>query len=67
MQLVTSKGYWLAVAFAAVLSLTVGTALAHEGREVGDYSINIGWINEPAYEGFINGVETPRDKGDGGW
>ena len=24
---------------------------------MGDYNINIGWINEPAYEGFINGVE----------
>ena len=54
---VLNKRYWLAAAVAAVLSLAVGTALAHEGREVGDYNINIGWINEPAYEGFINGVE----------
>ena len=54
---VLNKRYWLAAALAAALSLTVGTALAHEGREVGDYNINIGWINEPAYEGFINGVE----------
>lgn len=58
MQLVFSKRYWLALAaVAAVLSLTVGTVHAHEGREVGDYSINIGWIVEPAYEGFMNGVE----------
>ena len=57
MQLAFNKRYWLAAAVAAVLSLTVSTALAHEGREVGDYNINIGWINEPAYEGFINGVE----------
>ena len=57
MQLVTNKRYWLAAAVAALLSLATGTVLAHEGREVGDYSINIGWIVEPAYEGFLNGVE----------
>lgn len=58
MQLVFNKRYWLAAAVAAVLSLTVGAVFAHEGREVGDYNINIGWIVEPAYEGFMNGVEV---------
>ena len=58
MQFVFNKRFWLASAVAAVLSLAVGTVLAHEGREVGDYSINIGWIVEPAYEGFLNGVEV---------
>ena len=58
MQLAFNKRYWLVAAVAAVLSLAVGTVLAHEGREVGDYSINIGWIVEPAYEGFMNGVEV---------
>lgn len=57
MQFVFNTRYWLAVAVAVVLSLTVGTVLAHEGRQVGDYNINIGWIVEPAYEGFVNGVE----------
>ena len=58
MLLVFNKRYWLALAaVAAVLSLTVSAVFAHEGREVGDYSINIGWIVEPAYEGFMNGVE----------
>ena len=57
MQLVISKRFWFASAIAAVLSLTVSAVFAHEGREVGDYSINIGWIVEPAYEGFLNGVE----------
>ena len=57
MQLVINKRFWLAAAVAAVLSLTVGTVFAHEGREVGDYNINVGWIVEPAYEGFLNGVE----------
>ncbi len=58
MQFVFNTRYWLAAAVAVVLSLTVGTVLAHEGRQVGDYNINIGWIVEPAYEGFMNGVEV---------
>ncbi|MYB50059.1 MAG: hypothetical protein F4X72_12480 [Dehalococcoidia bacterium] len=57
MQLIFSKNLWLAAAVAVALSLAVGTVLAHEGREVGDYNIDIGWINEPAYEGVMNGVE----------
>ena len=58
MQLVFNRRYWLVAAVAAVLSLTVGVVSAHEGREVGDYRINIGWIVEPAYEGVMNGVEV---------
>ena len=58
MQLVFNRRNWLAAAVAAVLSLTVGVVSAHEGREVGDYRINIGWIVEPAYEGLMNGVEV---------
>ncbi len=33
-----------------------GTVLAHEGRDVGDYNFVVGFINEPAIEGMINGV-----------
>ena len=58
MQLAFNKRFWLAAAVAAVLSLVAGTALAHEGRQVGDYNIDVGWIVEPAYEGFPNGVEV---------
>ena len=58
MRLVFNKRYWLAAAVAAVLGLAVGTVAAHEGREVGDYRVNVGWIVEPAYEGFPNGVEV---------
>ncbi|MXY44005.1 MAG: hypothetical protein F4Y50_08140 [Dehalococcoidia bacterium] len=57
MQLAFNMRYWVAAVVAAVLSLAVGTVLAHEGREVGDYNIDIGWINEPAYEGVMNGIE----------
>ena len=59
MRLIFNKRYWLAAAVAAVvLGLAVGTVVAHEGREVGDYRVNVGWIVEPAYEGFPNGVEV---------
>ena len=33
-----------------------GTVMAHEGRDVGDYNFVVGFINEPAIEGVINGV-----------
>ena len=33
-----------------------GTALAPEGRDVGDYNFVVGFINEPAIEGMLNGV-----------
>ena len=58
MRLIFNKRYWLAAAVAAVLGLAVGTVVAHEGREVGDYRVNVGWTVEPAYEGFPNGVEV---------
>ena len=51
------KSLLLAASIAAVLSLTVGTALAHEGREVGKYRFVVGWLDEPTYEGMKNGVE----------
>lgn len=36
--------------------LGTGTVLAHEGRDVGDYNFVVGFINEPAIEGMLNGV-----------
>ncbi len=39
------------------MGLSVGTALAHEGREVEGYRFVVGWLDEPAYEGFKNAVE----------
>jgi len=42
---------------ALALVLTVGVVSAHEGREVGDYTIEIGWREEPAYTGLMNGPE----------
>jgi hypothetical protein len=46
--------------FFVVLILTVliiSPVSAHEGREVGDYTIEIGWREEPAYTGLMNGPE----------
>lgn len=39
--------------------LVVGTlpAMAHEGREVGPFEIEVGWRVEPAYTGILNGPE----------
>lgn len=40
----------------ALLVLVI-PASAHEGREVGNYSIVFGWRVEPAYTGLLNGPE----------
>ena len=40
-----------------ILSLSVVPTLAHEGREVGEYSIVFGWRVEPAYTTILNGPE----------
>lgn len=39
------------------LGVTSGTALAHEGRDVGKYRLTVGWIGEPALEEQKNGVD----------
>ena len=49
----TRAALFLTVLF-AVLGTT--TVLAHEGRDVGDYNFVVGFINEPAVEGMLNGV-----------
>jgi hypothetical protein len=42
-----------------MLALAVGIpAAAHEHRDVGSYSIELGWRNEPAYTGLFNGPEV---------
>lgn len=39
------------------LLIVVIPASAHEGREVGEYTIVFGWRVEPAYTGLFNGPE----------
>lgn len=45
------------VAILTSLSLTTGTALAHERRDVGKHQFVVGWIVEPAFEGIKNGLD----------
>lgn len=46
----------MCVVFLSVIS-TFTVVTAHEGREVGEYTIEIGWRVEPAYTGLMNGPE----------
>ena len=62
MQRHIRKFVWLATASVVVLSLTIGAALAHEGRPVGDYRFIVGWLEEPAYEGSQNAVSIRVNK-----
>ena len=39
-----------------LLALTLGTALAHEPRDIEDYNLVVGFLHEPAFEGMLNGV-----------
>jgi hypothetical protein len=34
-----------------------GTAAAHERRTVGPYQFTVGWLNEPAFAGVMNGLD----------
>jgi hypothetical protein len=47
----------LIAALLVVLAVSLPAA-AHEHRTVGSYSIELGWRNEPAYTGLLNGPEV---------
>lgn len=53
----TIAGLALILVMAAFALPLVPSASAHEGREVGGYTISIGWRVEPAYVGVANGPE----------
>ena len=47
----------LLIAIVGILSTTSDkSVLAHEGRNVGDYNLVVGFLHEPAYEGQLNAV-----------
>ena len=46
-----------AVLAAALLAITAGGAFAHEERDVGDYSFEVGFIDEPVFTGQKSGLE----------
>lgn len=53
--------FWRAIAaLAAVATLFTVSLIAsgHEGREVGEYRLTVGFLSEPAYEGEPNGVSV---------
>ena len=39
-----------------LLALSLGTAAAHEPRDIEDYNLVVGFLHEPAFEGILNGV-----------
>jgi hypothetical protein len=45
-----------------MLALAPGAALAHERRTVGDYSFLVGFNNEPAIQGEMNGAQITVTK-----
>jgi hypothetical protein len=47
---------WLTLVVIAALALSSSAVLAHEDREKGGYQFVVGFMNEPAYEGFENAV-----------
>ena len=54
------RSTWLAaVVLGAALTAgpLAGTAEAHERRTVGPVQMVVGWLNEPAYAGFLNAVQ----------
>ena len=53
---------WAAAILVAVLTMTVGTVFAHEGREVEGYRLIVGWAVEPAYEDHKNAVQLKVTK-----
>jgi hypothetical protein len=51
--------YWIrTVLFVGLMALLALPVAAHEGREVGEYSIAFGWKVEPAYAWQANGPEV---------
>lgn len=51
------KSRWLAGLFAfSALILNIQSALAHESITVGDYTLEVGWLNEPPVVGQHNAI-----------
>lgn len=46
------------IAALVVLLIPVASVFAHEHRQVGAYEMVVGWVEEPAYAGFRNGVQV---------
>jgi hypothetical protein len=51
--------------FVALSVLTAAPALAHQGKELGDYQVEVGFSVEPAVQNQMNGVELFVETKDG--
>jgi hypothetical protein len=57
---------WAAVlGVALTMVVGVGTALAHESRDVGEYTFVVGFLDEPVYAGLKSGLDLRISAGDG--
>ncbi len=59
-RLLQSRTQTIAILLIAAVGIVTATLAspvsAHEGRDVGDYNLVVGFLIEPAYEGQLNGV-----------
>ena len=53
-----------AVTAAALVALTAGAVMAHEVREIGDYTFVVGFIDEPVFTGQKSGLEFTVSRGE---
>jgi plastocyanin len=56
MKILTRTKTWITLAVIGALALSSTAVLAHEHRESGGYQFVVGFMNEPAHEGFENAV-----------
>ncbi|MSP14355.1 MAG: hypothetical protein EXR62_15560 [Chloroflexi bacterium] len=61
------KLHKVAAVLAALLltALFTGVAFAHDHRDVGKYTLTVGWTVEPAFEGQKNGIDFRVAQGSG--
>ena len=58
----TGRAAVLGVALTMIVG--VGAALAHESRDVGEYTFVVGFLDEPAYAGLKSGLDLRISAGD---
>lgn len=65
-------GRWRTIRFSATLALIAilvaafaGTVSAHETRDVDDYQLTVGFMEEPAYVNELNGIHLSVTRGSG--
>ncbi len=59
-----SRGPLMPALVVLMLGASVGGVCAHESRQVGEYELLVGWMEEPAYEGYKNGIDFRVTSGD---